>query len=380
MTTGAHTSAPPAARVPAVRLFIVIGLLIVALAALDISLRKAEVREVHNSAQSAYENGESLLKAGRLNDAVESFRRAYASERNNTTYELGLIRALMASQRSAEVEPLLRDLLDKAPNNSPANLLEARLLSKQNKRVEAAAYYHRAIYGEWPADAAHQRIAARRELIDFYRSGGQQQEMLSELIPLQEEVGKNVNLQKEIAQLYLQANSPQHAVGIFSDLIKQNPRDAGAYAGRGEAELEGGDYRAAQSDFSAAAARDPQNKEIGAKLSLLREITGLDPTSRRLTSFEKYRRSQLILQMARKSLQDCIARQSITPDGEINNLFSEADKAAPAKKPSAIDNELSEHLLDLAQGLWNARVRNCGSPQLPDGEEALRLIMAKLAQ
>jgi hypothetical protein len=37
-------------------------------------------------------------------------------------------------------------------------------------------------------------------------------------------------------------------------------------------------------------------------------------------------------------------------------------------------------VLDVAQSLWNARVEKCGTPQLSDGEETLRLTMAKLAQ
>ena len=85
-------------------------------------------------------------------------------ERENADYELALITAFIDTGRTTDAEPLMNEMLQREPNDGRANLIAARLKVKEGNAADAEAYYHRAIYGEWPDDPASHRIAARMEL------------------------------------------------------------------------------------------------------------------------------------------------------------------------------------------------------------------------
>ena len=172
------------------------------------------------------------------------------------------------------------------------------------------------------------------------------------------------------------AGSPARAAGVYQNLIAKNPGDRVAYAGLGEAELENGQYRDAHMAFFRAFVRNPNDASIRARLELLNTVTALDPTSRQLPTAEKYRRSLVILGMARAALEQCTAKAPGTQSGEAAQLLAEADAAAK-KTGARITNELAEEALGIAEKLWRAKGTACAPAA--EGEEPLRLIMEKLA-
>jgi thioredoxin-like negative regulator of GroEL len=161
-------------------LIAVIALVIAGLAALDWSLAQTEQAEMQKSAQRAYRKGADLLHKGRMTEALDSLRTAHALERSNEQYELGLTEALIATGKISEAEPLMNEVLEGRSNDGQANLIAARLMIKKGEFREAEAYYHRAIYGEWPDNAPEHRIAARMELIQLVQAHGNQQDLLAE--------------------------------------------------------------------------------------------------------------------------------------------------------------------------------------------------------
>jgi thioredoxin-like negative regulator of GroEL len=285
----------------------------------------------------------------------------------------------MDAGRVVDAEPLMNEVLERNPDDGAALLLAARLNAKKGKPVQAAAFYHRAIYGEWPTDAREKQIAARIELVDFLKSHGQTEDMLAELILLQEEAGKDKALLLKTAHLFLLAGSARHAESAYRAVISLDPRNAAAYAGLGEVELEAGDYRRARDEFLLAKARDPNNQYIQERLELAKALEELDPTSRRLPSLEKYRRSVKILQLARDDLQACLRLRPAAATQTATDQMTEANNLTPETSPAVVNNELAEHVLDVAQQLWQTRVKDCSLPTAPDGDQ-LRLIMEKLAQ
>lgn len=365
--------------VPVLRLSLIVATVIAALVLIDISLEKTEQNELASQAVRADQSGLQLLRQGKANDAVDAFRKAHALERENTKYELDLIQALMAAGKLAEAHPLMSEILEEESNDGETNLVAARLAAKQGHINSADSYYHRAIYGEWPGELTQHQIETRLELINFLTQHGKQNEILAELLPLEEQAGKNASLQPKLAQLFLVAGSPTRAQDIYRQMIKLNPKEGANYAGLGEAELALGDFRAAHAAFSNAVARNGSDAALHERLTLSSMLSNLDPTLRWLSAQDKYSRSMQILQMASSNLEQCITNHSQLATDEATQLVSTAQaqlSAPPAKQPT---NEISEGALSLAERIWHARTSLCGTGTAPD-EEPLRLIMEKLAK
>ncbi len=365
---------------PRLLLSVIVILVIAGLATLDRFLANAQEAEVQHVAQQSHLDGLRLRRAGKIKEAIEAFRRAHALERQDTGYELDLIDALLDGGKPDQAELLIRDVLEREPNDGRTNLLAAHLMLARGKTAEAESYYHRAVYGEWPSDPNAHRVAVRMELADFLAAKGKQQELLAELLPLQEEVGKNDRAaEKRIAQLFLAAGSPSRAVDEYRALIKQNPKDASAYASLGDAELQLGEYGLARDAFRTAAAQKPNDASIRQRLSLSGTLKALDPRPRRLPSMEKYRRSLEILGLAQFSLNRCVTDHPALASGDTQQLLTSANEALTNQPRTGITNEIAEQSLGLAEKTWQARIKVCGGAILPD-EEPLSLIMEKLAQ
>ncbi|HEX3683006.1 MAG TPA: tetratricopeptide repeat protein [Bryobacteraceae bacterium] len=375
----AAATAIPRSRAPKLGLILVVIAVIGGLAALDMFLEGAEQAELADQAQRAYVRGSRLAQAGKAAEAIDALRRAHALERKNLIYELQLITVLTAAGKTSEAEPLMNEVLDAGRNDGAANLVAARLRLKEGKLVDSEAYYHRAIYGQWPQDAAAHRMAARLELIDLLVAKNQKEDLLAELLPLEEEARNNPTIQLRLARLFLIAGSPSRAADVYRALVREQPENAQAHEGLGEAELELGDYGAAHAAFKAAFAQTPNDSNLRSKLQLASTLASLDPTPRWLPSAEKYQRSLRILEWAQQDLEKCIQRQPSGASGEQQNLLERAEDAMDYAKPAQMTNESSEGGLSLAEKIWQARLSACGPATAPD-EEALRLIMAKLVQ
>lgn len=360
-------------------LIAIIALVIAGLATVDRFLERAQNSEVQSLAERSYADGLRLRRAGKVNEAVEAFRKAHSLERRNVEYELQLIEALIDAKKPEEADLLMREILDREPNNGRANLYAAHLMIAERKDADAESYYHRAIYGEWPDNASAHRIAVRMELADFLAAKGKQEELLAELLPLQEEARNDPAAQRRIAQLFLAAGSPSRGAEEYRSLIKQNSKDGDAYAGLGEAELQMGNYRAAREAFLSAAARKPNDPAIQKKVQLSTTLNALDPTARKLTSNEKYRRSLQILELARSELQSCLSTNPAGVSDSTRQLLTSIDDTLSKKPPTAVTNELAEQVLGLAEDTLQARIKLCGKAVSPN-QEVLTLIMEKLAQ
>ncbi len=358
-------------------LVVMVGVVITGLWILDSFLEKAQRRAVEGQAKQSYTQGLRLLNSGRLNEAIESFQKAHALDRENVEYQLALIDVLVAGNRISRAEPLLNEILESDSNNGQANLIAARLMVKKRKFDQADAYYHRAIYGSWPSDASEHRRSARLELAEVLAKSGNRQELLAELLPVEAESGVGTETQKRLAHLFLIAGSPSRAADVYHALIKRNPEDGTAYAGLGEAQLQEGDYRLAHGAFLHASVHDPNNRLLPQLAALSLALSEMDPTPRWLPSLEKYRRSLHILDLARAAAEQCVKGQ-LGASIDTEKLLVAADDKISMKPPVHATNEMAEEVLGLAQKLWQARLKSCGP--VSANEEALRLLMTKLGQ
>jgi tetratricopeptide (TPR) repeat protein len=217
------------------------------------------------------------------------------------------------------------------------------------------------------------------ELIHFLTAHGKQNELLAELLPLQEQLGKNTSLQPTLANLFMEAGSPSRASDIYRQLIKADPSNAANYAGLGDAELALGDFRAAHVAFSNAVAREPQNGGWRERLDLSITLSNLDPTLRWLSASDKYSRSMHVLQLSTSDLDQCITNHPQVATDEATQLVTAAQTELAATPPKQPTNGMAEAILSLAERTWHFRTSLCGTGTAAD-EEPLRLIMEKLAK
>jgi tetratricopeptide (TPR) repeat protein len=258
---------------PVLGLIVILVLVIVGLTALDKSLAKIEDAEVRSSASRSYQTGKRFLDQGVAAKAVDPLRDAHALERENVGYTLALISALMDVRKTSEADTLMDEILVSKPNDGQANLVAARLVLREGKVDDAKAYYHRAIYGSWSSDSEVHKRAVRLELIQLLQEEKARQPLLAELISLESEASLGGEAKddpqalRQIAQLFLSAGAPARAAAVYRNLIERDPKDSAAYEGLGEAELEEGQYRAAQAAFLRAS-NYRRNGPLQARLQL----------------------------------------------------------------------------------------------------------------
>jgi len=249
------------------------------------------------------------------------------------------------------------------------------LMVKEGDVTEAQAHFHRAIYGQWPGDAAAHRAATRMELIDLLASRGQKQELLAELIGLEADSLGDPSMQAKVAQLFLQADAPARAAAAYQAIADKDPDDFAAWEGLGDAEMQQGQYRAAHEAYLRVFLKQPNNATARAHLQLLNTVTELDPTLRQLTSSEKYRRSVRILDMTRTALAACLSKAPVSDADQ--QLLKEADETIAGKAPAHVTNEAAEEVLSLAENLWHEETK-CDARKASD-LSALMLIMKKVS-
>jgi tetratricopeptide (TPR) repeat protein len=372
MSASGQTIAADSANGPTIALVLVLVIVIGGLWSLDLFLARTDREAVQNQANNLYAQGVQLLKQGHAREAVELLRRANSMVRDNRTYQLDYVAALAAARKFDEADANLKTLLDSDPNDGPANLLAARLMVQEGRLSEAESYYHRAIYGIWPENAATHRGEVRLELSKLLASRGEKEELLAELLALESEAQGNPAILRQIAGLYQVAGSTARAANVYRELIEKNPDDVAAYEGLGGDDLALGDYRAALAAFLNANRRSPGNRTIQGDIGLLNAMATIDPTPRRLSSAEKFARSTEILKLTRDALNNCAKTDA------ARRLLDECDNVLAKRTPPHVTNELAEARLALAEQLWQARIKICG-PSTSEQEHALRLIMTKLA-
>ena len=349
--------------IPAPTLMLLVLAIIVALYGVDKFLANQEQRELHLEAHNHYLGGQQLLHEGEAGAAAVEFKRAHTLQRSNREYQLALATAQLAAHQLADASDTLSELLAQDSNDGRANLLMARVLAAEGRFKDANSYYHRAIYGAWPADWAGEVPKVRLELADILVRRGNSQELLSEVLLLESAPNQNEATRRKIADLFLKAGSAAHAIEAYRQLIRENPGDVEAYRGLARAEVLAGNYRAAETAVMSALHREPYDPNIQSQLQVVVKLASLDPTTRHLTTAEKCRRSEAIFQLVQGELDAC---RQIPPS------------ARPQALTVPTTDDGAEALLDQAETLWKERDSICKVP--PAADDPLLILMRKLSQ
>jgi len=376
MKTPVVQAAPtPAASVSEfIATFAVILAAIAVLLLFDTALAKVDIRGRKSYAAREFRTGEQLLAQGKIEQAIEHLRAASTLDGETSAYGVALAQATLADGRPRAAEQMLLPLLERNPTDGAANLAMARVLAKEGRIEEAKSYHHRAIYGMWPRDADKSRTAARFELIDLLARTNAKQELLSELLPIQDDSTNDAAQRKRIAHLFVVAGSPSRAVAIFRELLRRDPRDADAYVGLAEAALSLGDFATARVDLIAAQKLMPEDSSsIQARINLTDSVIALDPTQRGLSLAEQVRRSRNLVQITLASARSCLAAQA----PEVAAALDSARTLLVSPSAAEGQRQSIEQSLLLAEHLWGLRRTRC-APEREDG--ALALIHNRIAQ
>jgi tetratricopeptide (TPR) repeat protein len=344
-------------------LVLIVLAVMIALYGVDKFLAAQEKSELEQEASSHFAAGQKLLNDGKPHQAIADFARAHSLDRTNREYLLSLAAAQLSDNRLSDARAILEETLDEDSNDGRANLLMARLMAQDGHFNDADSYYHRAIYGAWPSNLPTQTAKVRLELANMLAEHGGNQKLLSELLLLQNEPAQNVATKKQIAALFLKAGSAERAADAYHRLIREDRDDVDIYVGLGQAEILAGNYRLAENAFLDALRRRLNDSHIQSQLAMVARLATLDPTLRRLSSAEKYRRSVAILDLVQNELHVCLPN---------------APPPKPDKTRGPINNEMAEARLDQAEELWKQRDEACKQPPLPD--DPLPLLMKKLSQ
>ena len=349
-----------------------VAAVIAGLFTVDRLLARVERMEIQSQAEAQYRAGMRLLRQRENGAAVALLQRAHSLVRTRREYTLGFSQGLIAAGRRDEAATQLQEILREDSNDGRANLLLARLLAADSKMAGATTFYRRAIYGTWDRNTASEATAVRLELARYLAKNDRPRELLSELLLLQDATENDPGLERELAALFVMAGSGPRAEQLYHEILRKRPDDFDSYRGLGEAYLLEGDYLAAESSFRVALRNQRGDAELIHRLRFANELALLDPTSRRLSSAEKYRRASLLLDNIRAEITQCAAAvpQADVPVPQVN-ARTDSEKEKPP-----IGSEAAEAQLSLAEQLWEVRAKVCSGK--PSSDSATATIMQKV--
>jgi tetratricopeptide (TPR) repeat protein len=322
-------------------------------------------------AEQYFKTGSELLLQGRDQEAVEQFRNALSISPDNQQYRLSLGLTLAKTGHPDETAVYLNEVLKRDPNNGVANLGLARITAARGKTLDAITYYHRAIYGTWPAGEENNRLEARFELADYLKKSGLQKEAIAELLAALEQARNNEAAKKRIGRLLLEYGSPRQAADVFREILRTNSRDPQTWATLGTSELAQEDYVDARTAFRNAARFDPNDEQSRKQIELIDRILALDPNAAGLRAAGRYQRSVEILAGALQMIGQCPAAGNAP-------AVDEAKKGLAHRARRGEIDDVTDMNLDLAVRFWKSAKNLCPSQQQKD--EALDRVLMRLSR
>ncbi len=326
----------------------------------------------------------ALSDSGDHERAIEEYRRALHYGREDREARLGLARELYDTGSLSEARSHLIDLLQADPTHAEVNYLLAKIASAEGRLDQAVAYYRTAIHGRWPEGLKVSPLQVRFELVRVLETKGDQLQEVSELLELLKEAPEDPSVRWRIGRLLLEAGAPEKAAATFQALVESGHGSPRAHEGLGEAEFSLGHYLSARTAFGRSLSLDPRNSRALDWLRLTNRVVELDPTYRKGGTRERRRRSEELLDRARRELERCVdlPEGAVGPKAPLPASAQKLVDSALETKARRVEAGRSEDYVEadvsLAQDLWQARLRTC--PEIPIADEPLRHVLEKLAQ
>jgi tetratricopeptide (TPR) repeat protein len=323
------TNIPPAelARAAIHREFIqLLVLLAIAIAgffvtrAIAASNRDMSVRD----AVEWYQRGMAAVEGGRVDEAIDAFRRASARDRSQPRYMLALARALALHQDDDAARNVLLTLREASPESAEVNLELARLAARRMDVTEALRFYHNALYAPWPADRVAERRDLRFELVRFLLSHQQASRAQAELLAAVSDLPDTLSMHLEVGQLFASASDDAHSLDQFQQALRLSPNNTEGLVGAGRAAFRTGEYAMARDYLRRASS---QAEDVTRTRDVVELILSRDPLSARLGSIERRRRLTSDVSYVQERLAGCEPQAAPSP---------------PAADPAALRQQLDD--------------------------------------
>jgi len=141
--------------------------------------------EKQSSIAAAWEDaGNTNLQTGHADAAIENFRNSLLYAPDDSGVQLELAEALAAQGQVDEAENYLFTLRTADPENSMIDLQLARISAGRGDITAAVNFYHGAAFGQWPNNSHKNRLATRRELIEFLLGHNRRDQARAEALSL----------------------------------------------------------------------------------------------------------------------------------------------------------------------------------------------------
>jgi predicted Zn-dependent protease len=313
-----------------------------------------------------FEKALVVKQQGKTHEALQLFRSALTESPANAEYQLAFSKALADAGRLNESRASLERLLSRYPAYGPANAELARILAREGDWQNAAWYYHRALYGEWPGSPDLRSL--RFELADLLARHNAREQLASEVVLLESRPGDPAQ-EAHLARLQLAAGQWNRADSLYRTLLQSKPDDPELLAGLGRAEFGTGKYLAAERTLRRALDAGLRDPEASREFAVATEVNDLDPTLRRLSPKERHRRAHELVLNLLSALRACSTRTKF-----LNDWQRVVETHKGQNRPLA----LAEADVDIFERLWLDRDRICSKDlEMP---ESIRLLAAELAK
>jgi CBS domain-containing protein len=306
------------------------------------------------SAAAAFRAGTALVAGGRDTEAVERFRSALSLD-GRPDYRHALALALARSGRDAEALTYLSEVLRLSPDDGPANLAAARIARAAGETAHAADLYRRALAGSWPAGSIAGRRDATFESAELFAQEGDVRQAAGQLLQLAG-TEKDPATLKRIGQRLLALDAPEQATQVFRQVTQGAPGDIEAHIGLGQTALARSDYRGARAEFQRVLALAPGSVEGQAGAALAEQVLSLDPTTRGLSSRDRYERAHALLVATVAVVESCPAT---SPPGEAAALAADAKRLLATNARRGAVGEATDLIVQCAMALWGQVAPDC---------------------
>lgn len=327
-------------------------------------ITKAAASSAHDrrvrDAATWHARGEAALAEGRLEAALTALGRARALDRDRDEHHLSFATALTGAGQIDAARQVLLGLRATRPENPDVNLGLAELAAASGATADAVQFYQRALYGEWTPERLDDRERVRVSLIEYQLANGMRSQAVAQLLLLAADLPADAARQTEAARLFLAAGEPDLALEHYRRALEDEPENAEALAGAGDAAFEVGDFAAARGFYDLV----PGNAEdVEARRELVRLVLANDPLQPRLSNAERRRRlaagharAQLLIQACRVHLAGTSAQEE-----QLDALASEVTalgSVLAARRP--IESGVIADGVALISGVVSFASEGCG--------------------
>jgi len=364
VSRGDHTSADHAEQAALIHREVLqlIILMLVAVAGFFVTRAVAANNRAMSLRDAAawYTRGQQALQAGRVDAAIQAFRRATLRNRYNKEYVLALARALAANHDDDSARSVLLALRESAPENVDINLELARLAAHRQDVTEALRFYRNALYAPWAPELQDTRRSVRLELIRFLLTHDQSDRALSELLAVASDLPDDLAAHVQVGQLFAGAGDYAHSLDQFRRALHLDGGNAQALTGAGESAFHLGQYAVALAYFR----RAPDTfDDVAASREVAERVLADDPLANRIGATERRRRLTSDLAYARERLAACTPGASgQTPDDRVALAGEGEDLATRLEQTTVLDLDTIEAGADVVARMTRYVAQTCGSP------------------